>query len=108
MQLAARELFFLRRVRQVTHLDQHRWHVGAFENPQRGLLERPRSKRNMILKLLLHELGERIRRVEIAKLREVPRNEVDLAKAAAEGRQPFGRERAGGMLGLRREAGRAN
>src|SRR5256885_6947824 len=37
-------LFFLRRVRQVTHLDQHRWHVGAFENAQRGLLERPRSQ----------------------------------------------------------------
>ena len=43
------------------------------------------------------QVGERRRLIEVPRLREVPRHELDLARAAAEGRHALARRRADGL-----------
>ena len=45
-----------------------------------------RGQRHVVVERLLEHVGERRRLIEVARLREIPRHELDVARAAAEGR----------------------
>ena len=65
---------------------QHRRHVGRLEDAKRRAIDRLCRQRHAVVELLLQHVRERRRLIEMPRLREIPRHQLDVAGAAAEGR----------------------
>src|SRR5689334_9180886 len=76
-------------VGEEAELDQHCRHVRRLEHAQRGAVDGPRRERHAVAELLLDDVGECFGSIEMARLREVPWDQLELARAAAESGKPL-------------------
>src|SRR4029453_8371549 len=83
------ELLFLFWVGDEAHFDEHGWHVGADEHAERGLLNRPRTHRHARAQAAFDQPGEQRRLLDVARLRHLPEDDFDIARASAKYRQCF-------------------
>ena len=81
------QFLLLLRVRQESELDEHGRHVRADKHPERPLLNRARGHRRPLAERALHRAREGGGLVDIARLREFPGNDLEIARAPAEDRQ---------------------
>ena len=82
------------RVRQEAHLDEHRRHVGADQHAERRLLHRVRAHRGPAPERGLDDGRELGGPLDVARLRHLPEDDLDLTRAAAEDRHATPTRRA--------------
>ena len=94
LELVRLELLFLLSVRDESHFDEHRRHVGADEDAEGSLLDRARAHRHAFAQRRFDGLGESRRRLDVAGLRRLPEDQLDVAHAAADDRKRLAPPRA--------------
>src|SRR5436190_10600335 len=93
LHLVRSKLTLLLRIREVAHFDEDSRHIRGFEDQKRRTIYGARRKRHATTDLTLENLREGRRPIDMARLRKIPQDELDVTRPAAKRRYPLGPER---------------